>query len=346
MQSSLVKSTLNLMVFFRTYSARMTSSKPSVLLTRNDYPEEGVKLLREHFEVDTWKSSLGISKEELTSALNEKFAVFCSLSDKIDADVLKNASDLKVIATMSVGYDHLDLKEIKQRNIRVGYTPNVLTEATAELTMALLLATSRRILESHNAIHKGEWKSWAPNFMCGPALQNSTVGIVGCGRIGLSVLEKLIPYKVSKFLYTSRNKKPEVEKHGAIHTDIDNLCRESDFIILTSALTPDTHQLINRTRLESMKPTAILINTSRGQLVDQAALIDVLRDGKIRAAGLDVMYPEPLPLDSPLLKLDNCVIIPHIGSAQIETRQEMARITAQNIINVFQNKPMIYEVPL
>ncbi|KAL1464075.1 hypothetical protein WDU94_003757 [Cyamophila willieti] len=324
----------------------MASSKPSVLLTRNDYPEEGVKLLREHFQVDTWKSALGISKEELTSALNGKFGVFCSLSDKIDADVLKNASDLKVIATMSVGYDHLDLKEIKQRKIRVGYTPNVLTEATAELTMALLLATSRRILESHKAIHKGEWKSWAPNFMCGPALQGSTVGIVGCGRIGLSVLEKLIPFKVSKFLYTSRSKKPEVEKHGAIHTDIDALCRESDFIILTSALTPDTHQLINRIRLESMKSTAILINTSRGQLVDQDALIDVLRDGKLRGAGLDVMYPEPLPLDSPLLKLDNCVIIPHIGSAQIETRQEMARITAQNIINVFQNKPMIYEVPL
>ncbi|KAI5712631.1 hypothetical protein M8J75_010029 [Diaphorina citri] len=324
----------------------MASSKPSVFLTRNDYPEEGVNLLKEHFELDTWNSSVGINKEELTSALKGKFGVFCSLNDKIDADVLKNASDLKVIATMSVGFDHLDLKEIKNRNIRVGYTPNVLTEATAELTMALLLATSRRILESHKAIYKGEWKSWAPNFMCGPALQNSTVGIVGCGRIGLSVLEKLIPYKVSKFLYTSRSKKPEADKRGAEHTNIDDLCKQSDFIIITSALTPDTHHLINRARLESMKPGAILINTSRGQLVDQEALIDVLKAKKIRGAGLDVMYPEPLPLDSPLLQLDNCVILPHIGSAQIETRQEMARITAQNIINTFHNKPMIYEVPL
>ncbi|XP_026677492.1 glyoxylate reductase/hydroxypyruvate reductase [Diaphorina citri] len=193
---------------------------------------------------------------------------------------------------------------------------------------------------------RGEWKSWAPNFMCGPALQNSTVGIVGCGRIGLSVLEKLIPYKVSKFLYTSRSKKPEADKRGAEHTNIDDLCKQSDFIIITSALTPDTHHLINRARLESMKPGAILINTSRGQLVDQEALIDFIADIRIRGAGLDVMYPEPLPLDSPLLQLDNCVILPHIGSAQIETRQEMARITAQNIINTFHNKPMIYEVPL
>lgn len=345
MQNSIVKSTLNLMLFFRTYSARMTS-KPIVLLTRNDYPEEGVKLLREHFTLETWNSSLGITKEELASAIKGKFGVFCSLNDKIDASVLQEASDLKVIATMSVGYDHLDLKEIKSHNIRVGYTPNVLTEATAELTMALLLATSRRILESHKAILKGEWKSWAPNYMCGPALQGSTVGIVGCGRIGLSVLEKLVPYKVAKFLYTSRSKKPEVEKHGAVLTNVDDLCKSSDFIILTSALSPETHQLINRSRLESMKPGAIIINTSRGQLIDQDALIEVLQARKIRGAGLDVMYPEPLPLDNPLLKLDNCVIIPHIGSAQIETRQEMARITAKNILHVFQNKPMVYEVPL
>lgn len=347
MNKSLLKSTFNLMVFFRTTSSlRMASTKPIILLTRNDYPEEGVKILRQHFDLETCKSSIGYSKDELASALIGKYAVFCSLNDKIDVNVLKNATDLKVIATMSVGYDHLNLAEIKKREIRVGYTPHVLTEATAELTMALLLSTSRRILESHKSIHKGEWKSWAPNFMCGPALQNSTVGVVGCGRIGVSVIEKLIPFKVSKFLYTSRKSKPEAEKWGAVHTDIDDLMKQSDFVIVTSTLTRETHHLINKDRLNSMKPTAILINTSRGQLVDQDALIDVLQNRKIRGAGLDVMYPEPLPLDSPLLKLDNAVIIPHIGSAQIETRQEMSRITAQNILNVYQNKPMIYEVPL
>lgn len=245
---------------------------------------------------------------------------------------------------MSVGYDHLDLNEIKKRQIRVGYTPDILTDATAELTVALLLATSRRLLEANSEARTGGWQAWAPFWMCGPGLGNSTVGIVGFGRIGQEVAKRLKPFNVKEIIYFNRSIRKEAEEIGARKVDLDELLTSSDFVIACCALTPETKELFNDQAFKAMKKTAVFVNTSRGAVVDQDALVRALTNGEIWGAGLDVMTPEPLPLDHPLLKLKNCVILPHIGSACIETRKLMAVLTANNILAALQDRQMPAEL--
>lgn len=272
--------------------------------------------------------------------------MYCALTEKIDSELLDKAGpDLKVIGTISVGYDHIDLAECKKRGIRVGYTPDVLTDATAELTLALLLATSRRIIESHKEVFNGGWKSWAPSWMCGPGLKDSVVGIIGLGRIGHEVAKRIVPFKPKKIIYQNRSEKlAEAKEIGAERVDLDTLLIQSDFVIVCCALTPETSLLFNETNFAKMKSTAIFVNTSRGGIVDQNALYNALTSGTIYAAGLDVTTPEPLPLDSPLLTLPNCVILPHIGSADINTRIEMSKITAKNILSGLKGEQMIAEL--
>ncbi|XP_003699319.2 glyoxylate reductase/hydroxypyruvate reductase isoform X1 [Megachile rotundata] len=323
--------------FFSTSSIKM--SRPKVLITRPDVPIGGINLLKEQCDLIIGDKPQPIPRSELLSKIKGVDGVFCVLTDKIDDEVLEAAgSQLKVVASMSVGFDHLDLKSLKRRNIKVGYTPGILTEATAELTVALLLATSRRLIEANRAIYKGEWTSWGPIFMCGPSLSGSTVGIVGFGRIGTQLAKCLKGFNVAKILFTSRTPKPEASHLGERVT-FDVLLQNSDFVIATTALTPDTRQMFNKSAFEKMKKSAIFVNISRGEVVDQPALIEALKTGKIRAAGLDVMTPEPIPLDSELLKLDNCVVLPHIGSAATETREEMSKITARNILAVLNGVP-------
>ncbi|KAK2578673.1 hypothetical protein KPH14_012161 [Odynerus spinipes] len=313
------------------------ANKPKVLITRPDIPAVGLNLLNARCDVVLWEKPSPIPRSELLSRVPGVSGIFCTLTDKIDEEILIAAGkDLKVVATMSVGTDHLDLKALKNRNIKVGYTPNVLTNATAELIVGILLATSRRLLEANRAIYRNEWKAWAPTWMCGTGLSKSTVGIVGLGRIGCKVAECLKPFDVSRILYTSRTVKQEASKFNGEKVELDKLLEESDFVIVTIALTPDTRELFNAQAFEKMKRSAIFINASRGEVVDQQSLIGALKNGTIKAAGLDVMTPEPIPLDSELLKLENCVVLPHIGSATIETREEMARITAENILAVLE----------
>lgn len=294
-----------------------------------------------------WNKEVPVPREELLKNIEGKDGLYCILADKIDKEVLDKAGpNLKVIGTMSVGVDHIDLQETKKRNIKVGYTPNILTDATAELTVALLLATSRRLLEASQEVHNGGWSSWAPQWMCGPGLNNSTVGIVGFGRIGQAVARRLKPFNVSKILYHGRSDKPEAVETGAERVPFDELLQKSDFVIVTCALTPDTKDLFDDKAFKKMKSNAIFVNTSRGGVVVQDALIDALKNKTILAAGLDVMTPEPLPLDSPLLKMKNCVLLPHIGSASIETRINMAMLTSNNIIAALKNKDMPAELIL
>lgn len=238
------------------------------------------------------------------------------------------------------------MAECKKRGIRVGYTPDVLTDATADLTMALLLATSRRLIEGNRDVHNGGWKSWSPLYMCGPSIKNSTVGIVGFGRIAQEVAKRLIPFKPQRIVYSNRSDSREAEAKalGVQRVTFDKLLNISDFVILLCALAPETKHLINAKTLAQMKSTAILINCSRGPCVEQNDLFEALSRKTIRAAGLDVTTPEPLPLSSPLLTLDNCVVIPHIGSAEIETRNEMSRITARNILGALDQSAMISEL--
>lgn len=245
---------------------------------------------------------------------------------------------------MSVGYDHLDIQEIRKRGIKIAYTPDVLTDATAELAVALLLATSRRLFEANEEARTGGWSTWSPFWMCGPGLQNSTVGIVGFGRIGQEIAARLKPFKPKRIIYFNRSEKAEAREIGAERVTFDELLAESDFISVSCALTPDTKEMFNEVAFKKMKRTAVFVNTSRGGVVDQDALVKALQEKTIWGAGLDVMTPEPLPLDNPLFKLKNCVILPHIGSASIETRNEMAVLCAKNIVAALEGKPLLTEL--
>lgn len=297
-------------------------------------------------DVTFWTGQDPVPRDELIKNISKKNALFCLLTDKIDAEVLDKAgTDLKIIATMSVGYDHLEVQEIKKRGIKIAYTPDVLTDATAELTVALLLATSRRLLEANEEARTGGWKAWSPFWMCGPGLQNSTVGIFGFGRIGQEIAMRLKPFKPKKIIYFNRSdKSAEAQKIGAERVTFHELLEQSDFISVSCALTPDTKEIFNEDAFKRMKPNAVFVNTSRGGVVDQNALIKALQENTIWGAGLDVMTPEPLPLDNPLFKLKNCVILPHIGSACIETRNEMAVLCAMNIVAAFEGKPLLSEL--
>lgn len=237
------------------------------------------------------------------------------------------------------------MEECRKRGVRIGYTPDVLTDATAELTMALLLATSRRLFEANREVYNGGWKAWSPSWMCGLGVKNSTVGIVGFGRIGYEVAKRIVPFKPKQILYFNRSEKSQfATETGAVRVGSNDLLATSDFVICTIALTPDTHHLFNDTAFSKMKSNAVFINTSRGGVVDQDALYEALRNKQIYAAGLDVTTPEPLPLDSPLLTLPNCTILPHVGSAEYDTRNEMSRITACNILAGIKGIRMVDEL--
>jgi len=319
------------------------SMRPKVLVTRNDIPPSALQILSEKCELEIVPNDRPIERHQLLEKISGKNGLFCMITDKIDKEVLDCAGpQFKVIGTMSVGYDHLDMKEIKERDISVGYTPNVLSSATAELTVALTLATTRRLFEAHEEIFNGGWAKcgWSPLWMCGSGLIGATVGIVGLGRIGLAVAKRLQPFEVSKILYTGRAAKKDGSDIGAEFVTLDQLLQQSDIVIITCSLNDETRNLFNSTTFAAMKSNSVLINISRGAIVDQEALVTALKTGQIAAAGLDVMTPEPLPADHELTKLKNCVLIPHIGSATIQTRTTMATMTARNIISALEGSEM------
>ncbi|XP_027508829.1 glyoxylate reductase/hydroxypyruvate reductase isoform X3 [Corapipo altera] len=286
----------------------------SVFVTRR-IPAEGLRVLSQASgcRVQQWDSEEPVPRAELLSRVAGTRGLLCLLSDRIDREVLDAAGPgLKVISTMSVGFDHLALDEIKKRGIRVGYTPDVLTDATAELSVALLLSVCRRLPEAAQQVKSGGWTTWKPLWMCGYGLSDSTVGIIGLGRI--------VP--------------------------LTRLAEESDFVVVTCALTPATQGMCNKDFFSRMKKTSVFVNTSRGGVVNQEDLYDALAQGQIAAAGLDVTTPEPLPTDHPLLSLKNCVILPHIGSATYATRSTMAVLAANNLLAGLRGEPMPHELKL
>lgn len=291
--------------------------------------------------LDIFDSDDPPSRDELLNRVSGKHGIYCLLTDKIDAELLEKAGEqLQVVSTMSVGFDHVDVHACRERGVAVGNTPGVLTDATADLTIALLLATSRRLVEGVQAVKDGSWGPWQPLWMCGGGMRGSTVGIVGLGRIGLAVAERIRPFGISRILYTGRKAKPEADKVGATFTLFDELLAQSDFVVACCALTEQTKEMFDESAFQLMKPTAVFVNTSRGGVVNQDHLYDALTEGQIRAAGLDVTTPEPLPTDHPLLRLKNCVIVPHIGSAETQTREEMAMLAARNLIAGVTGKEM------
>ncbi len=308
-------------------------TQQTVFITRL-VPQKGLDLIlnEPNLEAEVWQGELPPSREVLLEKVQGIDGLYCLLTEKIDGELLDAAGpQLKVVSQMAVGYDNIDVAACTRRGIPVGNTPGVLTEATADLTMALLLGTARQLVRAAEAVKAGRWRTWKPMGYTGPDVYGSTVGIIGLGRIGLAVARRLQGFNV-RLLYHNRQPNPAAAEVGATWVDLDTLLAESDFVTLHCPSTPETRHVINAERLRQMKPTATLINTARGDIVDQTALIEALRAGVIAYAGLDVTTPEPLPVDSPLLSLPNATVLPHIGSTSISAREKMATMAAENLL--------------
>ena len=253
---------------------------------------------------------------------------------------MSNAPKLKVISNCAVGYDNIDIKEATNRGILVGNTPGVLTETTADFAFALMMTAARRIVEADSYVREGKWKSWGPTTLLGQDVCGATLGIIGLGRIGAAVARRARGFEM-KVTYYSRHRRRDLErKLGIKYAPLNKLLSGSDFISIHTPLSADTYHLIGKPELDKMKRSAVLVNTSRGHVVDNMALVDALQGGTIFAAGLDVTDPEPLPPDHPLCKLENVVLAPHIGSASVETRTKMALIAAENLIAGLKGRKM------
>ena len=315
-------------------------SKPKVVVTRR-VPSPGLEMVQEKCDVRHWDSDEPIPRATLLEWVKGIDGLYCLLTEKINDELLDAAGpNLKVVSTLSVGYDHVDVPACLRRGVKVGNTPGVLTDTTADLAVALMLAVGRRIPESIDAIRRGEWSTWKPMWMTGRDLYGATVGIVGLGRIGGAVARRLRGFDC-KVLYYDPIPNPKLAAEvGAEEVGSDRLLAESDFVTIHAALTDQTRNLFNADAFRKMKKTAILVNTSRGGTVDQDALIQALTAGDILAAGLDVTIPEPLPVDHPLLKLPNCVVVPHIASASVATRSKMAALAAENLLAAIEGRPM------
>jgi lactate dehydrogenase-like 2-hydroxyacid dehydrogenase len=258
--------------------------------------------------------------------------LLCLLTDRIDAGIMDAAGpELRIISNHAVGVDNVEVAAATARGIPVGNTPGILTDATADMAFALLLAAGRRVVEGDRLVKTGGWKTWGPGFMLGADLAGATLGIVGFGRIGRAVARRASGFGM-RILFNDPSQASPEPGVTAAQVDLATLLKESDFVSLHTPLTNETRGLINAFTLRSMKPTAVLVNTSRGTVVDQEALFDALSAKRIFAAALDVTVPEPLPADHPLLSLDNCIVVPHIASASWQTRQLMSRMAAENLI--------------
>jgi glyoxylate reductase len=254
------------------------------------------------------------------------------LTDKIDVELMDKAPKLKVISNYAVGFDNVDIAAATKRGIVVGNTPGVLTETTADFAFTLLMSAARRVVEGDKMVRAGKWKTWGPMTLLGQDIHGSTLGIVGLGRIGAAIARRAKGFGM-KLMYYNVIRQPETEKEFGIEfVDLNKIFAESDFITLHTNLTPQTYHLIGAEQLKKMKKNCILINSSRGPIIDNMALAEALRNGTIAYAALDVTEPEPIPSDHPLLKLNNVIIAPHIASASVATRAKMALLAADNLI--------------
>jgi len=322
---------------------------PVVYVTR-EIPDVGLEQLRERYEVVVWDGKLPPEKDHIVSRLRELDAegLVCLLSDEIDGDVLAASPDLEVVSTYSVGYDHIDLAAAAERDVAVGHTPGVLTETTADLAWALLTTCARRTVEGHAYVEAGEWETWGPRLLTGPDVHGATLGVVGLGKIGTAVARRAAGFEMD-VLYAGRSQKPDRESElaavgvDATYVERDELLAESDFVSLHVPLVEETAGMIGADELRRMSEGAILINTSRGAVVDTDALDTALEEGWITRAGLDVTDPEPLPADHPIMRHapERLVVTPHVGSASIGTRNRMAEMVAEDVIAGIEGEPLV-----
>jgi glyoxylate reductase len=303
----------------------------TVAVTRK-IPDAGLRPLQETSEIKLWDQELPPSPEELDGLLDGCDGAITLLTDRIDGPVLDRHPGLRVISNFAVGYDNIDVPAASERGVLVCNTPEVLTNATADHTWALLLAAARRIPESIAYVRDGKWKTWGPLLLLGREVSGATIGIVGLGRIGKEVAKRARGFDMRVLAFDPFEDAAFAKEHGITYVPLEQLVAESDFVTLHVALTDETHHLIGATELSRMKPTAILVNASRGQVVDTAALVDALRSGSILGAALDVTDPEPLSADHPLVNMTSCIVVPHTASATVQTRDRMAELAAKNLL--------------
>jgi glyoxylate reductase len=315
-------------------------SRPKVFVSRR-IPDEGLNAISAACDVDLWPSQLPPPAEVLRERVKNCDGLVSLLTDRIDGSLLDAAPRLKVVSNYAVGFNNVDVPACTARGVCVGNTPGVLTDATADIAVTLMLAAARRIGEGAADAKAGKWLTWEPLGWLGQDLAGRTLGIVGMGRIGFAAAKRLHHGWGMKVLYTEQVPRPEAEKEfGAKRVELDELLSQSDFISAHVDLNPSTKGMFGAAQFKKMKRTAVFVNTARGPLVDQAALAEALRSGTIFAAGLDVTEPEPLPPDHELYKLPNCIIVPHIASATVDTRNAMARLCANNLLAGVKGEPL------
>jgi glyoxylate reductase len=318
-----------------------SSRRPTVYVTRR-IPEAGLRMVREACDVRMWEGELPPSKDVVLREVAGCDGLLCLLTEPIDAQVIATGERLRVISQFAVGVDNIDLEAATARGIPVGHTPGVLTEATADMTFALLMAAARRIPEGIEKVRAGEWRTWEPMGLLGADVWGATLGIVGLGRIGTAVARRARGFRM-RVLYYDPTCRPDLEEElGLECVDLDTLLARSDYVSLHCPLIPETHYLIDGQALRRMRPTAILINAARGPVVDADALVRALQEGWIARAALDVTDPEPIPAGHPLTALPNCIVVPHIASATVTARERMATMAAENLLAGLRGEPLPY----
>ncbi|GAC1447649.1 MAG: D-glycerate dehydrogenase [Ktedonobacterales bacterium] len=314
-------------------------ARPRVYVTRI-IPAEGLDRVREFCDATVWEEDLPPPREAILREARAADGLLSLLTDPVDAELMDACPQLRVVSNYAVGFDNIDVPAATERGILVGNTPGVLTETTADFAFTLLLAAARRVVEGADYVRAGHWKTWGPMLLLGPDVHHATLGLVGLGRIGAEMAKRAHGFDM-RVLYTDVTRREDLEASlGLQYATLDQVLREADFISMHTPLTPETRHLMGRDQFRAMKPTAILINTSRGPVVDGDALVEALRAGEIGGAALDVTEPEPLPADHPLITLPNCLVVPHIASASHATRGAMARIAAENLIAGLTGRPL------
>lgn len=306
-----------------------------------------VELLKNYYDVILTNKTDSPTKNVMMKKVKNVYGILCTLSEKIDSDIMDAAgSNLKVISTLSTGYEHIDIGEATKRGIYVTTTGNILSEATADLTFGLILALSRKIVEGHLYVIDGKWqKGWAPDLFLGSNIYGSTLGILGLGNIGTAVAKRANGFNMN-IIYTNRHQlsRSIENKLNVTYVTFNQLLKNSDFISIHTSFDKDNFHLIDSIELKKMKKTSFLINTSRGSIINEISLIKALKNKWIAGAGLDVFEKEPLPNQHELLKLKNVILLPHIGSATVQTRNQMSEVAAINLHNILSKKKPLYLV--
>ena len=315
-------------------------AKPTIYVTRQIF-DEAVDRLKEATDMKYWDSEMPPPRDVLLREVQDIDGLYCLLTEKIDAELFDAAPNLRVVSSMAVGFDNIDVAEATKRGIPVGNTPGVLTETTADFAFALLMAAGRRVSEGDRYTRAGNWKTWGPMVLLGQDIHGSTLGIIGFGRIGVEMAKRAKGFGMNIVYYdVIRNEEREKEYGATYCDDVKELLAQSDFVSIHVNLTPETRHLINADTLSGMKSTAVLVNTSRGPVVDQTALYHALKDGTIGAAGLDVTEVEPISMDDPLLTLENVIIAPHIASGSVVTRTKMSLMAVDNLLAGLNGEPL------